>query len=46
MLGPSGRIWVPDSRSNRMSVLDPEDGFVESYHFVSRWRSLVYGWVP
>ena len=41
MLGPSGRIWVPDSRSARMSVLDLQDGFVESHPFTS-W---VRGWV-
>ncbi len=41
MLDPSGRIWVPDSYAARMSVFDPEDGFVESFPFTS-W---VRGWV-
>ena len=41
MLDPSGRIWVPDSYAARMSVLDPEDGFVESFPFTS----FVRGWV-
>ena len=34
MAGPDGRIWVPDSRNGRMSVVDPEDGFTESFPFV------------
>ena len=33
MLGPNGRIWVPDARNGRMSVFDPEDGFIESFPF-------------
>ena len=41
MLDPSGRIWVPDSYAARMSVFDPEDGFLDSYPFTS----LVRGWV-
>ena len=41
MLDPSGRIWVPDSYAARMSVFDPEDGFVQSFPFTS-W---VRGWV-
>ena len=41
MLDPSGRIWVPDSYAARMSVFDPEDGFVDSYPFTS----FVRGWV-
>ena len=41
MLDPSGRIWVPDSYAARMSVLDPEVGFVESFPFTSYAR----GWV-
>ena len=41
MLDPSGRIWVPDSYAARMSVLDPEGGFVESFPFTS----FVRGWV-
>ena len=41
MLDPSGRIWVPDSYAARMSVLDPEEGFVESFPFTS----FVRGWV-
>ena len=35
MLGPSGRIWVPDSYAARMSVFDPEAGFVDSFPFTS-----------
>ena len=41
MLDSSGRIWVPDSYAARMSVLDPADGFVESFPFTS----YVRGWV-
>ena len=33
MLGPNGRLWVPDARNGRMSVFDPEDGFIESFPF-------------
>ena len=33
MLGPNGRLWVPDTRNGRMSVFDPEDGFIESFPF-------------
>ncbi len=33
MPGPGGRLWVPDTRNGRMSVFDPEDGFIESYPF-------------
>ncbi len=33
MLDPDGRLWVPDTRNGRMSVFDPEDGFVESFPF-------------
>ena len=33
MLGPGGRLWVPDARNGRMSVFDPEDGFIESFPF-------------
>ena len=33
MLGPNGRIWVPDTQNGRMSVFDPEDGFIESFPF-------------
>lgn len=41
MLGPDGRIWVPDGRNGRMSVFDPEDGFIESFPFADG----NYGWV-
>ena len=41
MLGPGGRIWVPDARNGRMSVFDPEDGFIESFPFADG----NYGWV-
>ena len=41
MLGPDGRIWVPDGRNGRMSVFDPEDGFIESFPF----DDGNYGWV-
>ncbi|MDE2781991.1 MAG: hypothetical protein OXK77_03465 [Gemmatimonadota bacterium] len=33
MLGPGERLWVPDARNGRMSVFDPEDGFIESFPF-------------
>ncbi len=33
MLDPNGRLWVPDTRNGRMSVFDPEQGFVESFPF-------------
>ena len=29
----SGRLWIPDTRNGRMSVFDPEAGFVESFPF-------------
>ncbi len=41
MLGPSGRLWVPDGRNGRMSVFDPEDGFIESFPFADG----NFGWV-
>lgn len=41
MLDAFGRIWVPDSYAARMSVFDPEDGFVDSFPFTS----FVRGWV-
>ena len=41
MLDPSERIWVPDSYAARMSVFDPEDGFIGSFPFTS----FVRGWV-
>ncbi len=41
MLGPSGRLWVPDARNGRVSVFDPEDGFIESFPFADG----NYGWV-
>ena len=41
MLGPNGRIWVPDGRNGRMSVFDPEDGYIESFPF----DDGSYGWV-
>ena len=41
MLDASGRIWVPDSYAARMSVFDPEDGFLDSFPFTS----FVRGWV-
>ncbi|MCY3612317.1 MAG: hypothetical protein OXH51_12360 [Gemmatimonadetes bacterium] len=41
MLGPSGLIWIPDGRNGRMSVFDPEDGFIESFPFADG----NYGWV-
>ena len=33
MLDPEGRIRVPDARNGRVSVFDPEEGFVESFPF-------------
>lgn len=33
MLGPEGRLWVPDARNGRMSVFDSESGFIESFPF-------------
>ena len=41
MLGPNGRIWVPDARNGRMSIFDPKDGFIESFRFVD----ANFGWV-
>ena len=41
MLGPNGRIWVPDARNGRMSVFDPVDGFIESFPFADG----NYGWM-
>jgi hypothetical protein len=31
MLDPAGRIWVTDPSNSRLSVFDPETGFVESF---------------
>ena len=41
MVGPEGRLWVPDFYQARMSIFQPEEGFVESHrvNFFSR------GWV-
>ena len=41
MLGPNGRLWVPDARNGRVSVFDPGDGFIESFPFADG----NYGWV-
>ena len=41
MLGPGGRLWVPDARNGRMSVFDPESGFIESFPF----DDGNFGWV-
>ena len=41
MLGPNGSLWVPDARNGRMSVFDPEDGFIESFPFADG----NFGWV-
>lgn len=41
MLDASGRIWVPDSYAARMSVFDPEDGFLASHPFTT----FVRGWI-
>ena len=40
MLDSLGRLWVPDPRGARMSVFDPEDGFIEAFHFAT----LYSGW--
>ena len=44
MLGPNGRIWVPDGRNGRMSVFDPEDGFIESFSVRGRVLRLGVEW--
>ena len=31
MIGPGDRLWVPDVRNARISVFDPEGGFVRSH---------------
>ena len=46
MLGPRGHLWVPDALNGRMSVFDPEDGFVESFpfgdaNFNSLWNGAI-----
>ena len=41
MLGPGGRLWVPDARNGRVSVFNPEDGFIESFPFAD----ANFGWV-
>jgi hypothetical protein len=41
MLASDGMLWVPDHGLNRVSVLDPEAGFVTSYPF----NFLSYGFV-
>ncbi len=42
MLGPGGRLWVPDARNGRMSVFDPVDGFIESFPFADGYSSWVW----
>ncbi|MDE2870717.1 MAG: hypothetical protein OXQ94_03360 [Gemmatimonadota bacterium] len=42
MLGPNGRLWVPDARNGRMSVFDPEDGFIESFPLAGGSYSWVW----
>ncbi len=37
-----GRFWVPDTRTGRMSVVDPVDGFVEAFSL--RLLSYSYIW--
>ena len=46
MRAPDGKLWVPDHRNARMSVLDLEGGFEESFplHVLSRsfvWRGAM-----
>ena len=41
MLDPGGRLWVPDARNARVSVLDAADGFVEFFPFGDGH----FGWV-
>ena len=48
MLGARGRLWVPDTRNGRMSVFDPEEGFVESFPFTDAnfhwiWNGAMVG---
>lgn len=38
MQGPEGRLWVPDQRNARMSVMDADSGFITSYPLtLYRW---------
>jgi hypothetical protein len=41
MQDDNGRLWVPDHRVGRMSVVDAESGFLESFRYIV----LAYGFV-
>ena len=43
MLDPRGRIWAADPRGGRMSVFDPAEGFVDSFHYRYWRRGFVWG---
>ena len=43
MLAPNGEIWVPDHSSNRMSMLDPVDGFLRSNPMTILSRRFIWG---
>ncbi len=40
MLGPGGRLWVPDDQRGRMSVFHPGNGFQEAHEYTS------FSWGP
>ena len=42
MLAPDGTLWVPDYRNARMSVYDPEAGFLDSHELEVVIRAAVW----
>ncbi|WP_420614680.1 hypothetical protein [Candidatus Palauibacter sp.] len=42
MLDPRGRIWVTDPANDRMSVFDPDNGFVESFRYHFSFYSYIW----
>ncbi len=42
MIDPNDRLWVPDHMNTRMSILDVEAGFQESYRFRALLRGFVW----
>jgi hypothetical protein len=42
MLGPGGRLWVPDARNARMSIFDPAAGIVRSHPMRTMSRGFIW----
>ena len=43
MLDPQGRLWVTDPANDRMSVFDPDTGFLDSFRYHFSYYSYVGG---